>query len=79
MHASALRRPPLGGRAEQRPADHVLDQLREVVVERGDLEVGAGVGEVDRAEDPVPVAQRLAGVELPAEEGVDGHAGVGGA
>ena len=66
----------LGGGAEDGPADHVLDEVREVVVQRGDLEVGAGVGEVDRVEDAV-LAQRLAGVELPAEERVDGEAGVG--
>ena len=45
-------------------------------MQRGDLEVRAGVGEVDRVEHAV-LAQRLARVELPAEERVDRQAGVG--
>ena len=61
---------PLRRRTEDRPAQVGGDEPGEVVVQRGDLRVGAGVGEIDRP--PLAVlAQRLAGVELPAEERVD--------
>ena len=61
---------PLRRRAEDRPAQVGGDEPGEVVVQRRHLRVGAGVGEVDRP--PLAVlAQRLAGVELPAEERVD--------
>src|SRR5215472_6286202 len=60
------------GRAKYRPADVRLDQPGKVEMERGNLGVGAGVGEVDRM-PYAAAAQRLAGIELPAEEGVDGE------
>jgi hypothetical protein len=61
---------PARGGGEHRPFKVRLDDPREVVVERGDLGVGAGVGEVDG--HPIPVAmQELARVEVPPEEGVD--------
>ena len=41
-------------------------------MERRDLRVGTGIREVDRVPDAV-LAERLAGVELPAEERVDGE------
>ena len=63
-------RPAAGGRAEDRPPDERLDRPREVVVQAGQRDVRAGVGVVDRVDDAVP-DQGLAGVELPAEEGVD--------
>ena len=43
-----------------------------MVVQGRDLAVGAAVGEVDRVPDAL-LAQRLAGVEVPAEEAVDGQ------
>ena len=46
----------LGRRAEHRPAQVRLDQPREVVVQRGDLRVGARVGEVDRVPRAPPRA-----------------------
>ena len=61
---------PLRRRAEERPADVRLHQPREVAVQRRDLRVGARVREVDRVPDAV-LAQRLARVEVPAEERVD--------
>ena len=60
----------LGRGAEDRPAQVGGDEPREVVVQRGHLRVGAGVGEVDRV-PRIALAQRLAGVELPPEERVD--------
>ena len=39
-------------------------------MQRGHLRVGAGVREVDRVPDAV-LSEALAGVEVPAEEGVD--------
>jgi hypothetical protein len=39
-------------------------------VQRGEADVGAGVGVVDRVHLPA-AHERLAGVELPLEEGVD--------
>ena len=52
-----------------RPAHQRLDRPREVVVQRGDGHVRAGVRVVDRV-DLVAGHEHLAGVELPVEEGV---------
>ena len=64
---------PAGDGAEDAPPHQRLHRPGEVVVQGGDRHVRAGVGVVDR-EDVVAADERLAGVELPAEEGVDGAA-----
>ena len=62
----------IGRRTEYRPAQVRLDQPREMIVQRRDLGVGAGVREIDRSPHSVR-AQGLAGIEIPAEERVDDH------
>ena len=59
-----------GHGAERGPADERLDRPREVVVQRGERDVRRRVRVVDRVRDPV-LHDRLARVELPAEERVD--------
>ena len=75
---------PPGRRAERRPADERADRPREVVVQARQGDVRRRVRVVDRRGDAV-LDDRLAGVELPAEERVhepaDRHdlvAGLGG-
>jgi hypothetical protein len=64
------RRHPAGRGAEDGPLHERLHGPREVVVQRGDGDIGAGVRVVDRVHLGAG-DQRLAGVELPAEERVD--------
>ena len=61
--------PAAGRRAERGPAHERTDRPREVVMQAGEGDVRGGVGVVDRRGDPV-LDDRLARVELPAEEGV---------
>src|SRR4051794_40950795 len=56
-------------RAERAPADERLDRPREVVVQRRERDVRRRVRVVDRIDDAV-LHERLARVELPAEERV---------
>src|SRR5262245_60158637 len=53
-----------GGRAEDRPAQIGLDQPGEMVVERCDLAIRAGIGKIDRVPDAV-LGQSLARIEIP--------------
>ena len=62
-------RGPPGDAAERRPAHERADRPREVVVQRGHGDVGRRVRVVDRVRLR-PAHDRLARVELPAEEGV---------
>ena len=62
----------LGDRAVDRPLQQRTHQPREVEVKGGHLGVGASVRKVDRMHDAVET-QRLAGIEIPAKERVDGQ------
>src|SRR3954452_12038723 len=59
-----------GHDAEHRPLHQGAHRPREVVVQARERDVRAGVGVVDRV-DVAAAHERLAGVELPAEERVD--------